>query len=82
MPDTNRDEPVSLAAAAKLFARPLGFTPSRTTIYRWVSPQGCRGVILWTFFRGGRRATTRKAILDFLSELNEGVLEFSPELVA
>ena len=81
MPGTNQDDPLSLAAAAKLFDKPLGITPSRTTIYRWVT-QGVRGVVLWTYLMGGRRATTRRAILNFLREINEGTLEFDPELIA
>ena len=53
--------------ARRLFPIP----PSLPTIHRWAM-SGCRGVVLETWFLGGRRCTNSAAVDRFLAALNTG----------
>lgn len=44
--------------------------PSLPTIHRWAMA-GCRGIVLESWFLGGRRCTNTAAVDRFLSALNQ-----------
>ncbi len=81
MSNVDLDQTVDLKMAVDLVDRALGWKPSRATIYSWTKI-GARGHILWSCTAGGRKLTTRRAILNFLGETNQGVLEFASEIFA
>jgi hypothetical protein len=54
---------VPLSEAGELFPK----APCMAALYRWSSPRGVRGRSLETTFVGGRRYTSREAVLRFLT---------------
>lgn len=62
-----RQEPMSLAAAAKAFGRIRGRVPHVSTVWRWCT-KGVRGVRLQSYVVGGTRVITAEAIDRFLAQ--------------
>ena len=78
MIDLERETLITLSEAARLLPRnPAGRRVHTSTIYRW-SKHGLRGVVLETVQAGGRRCTTRLAVLRFVSELSGLTVDGDP----
>jgi hypothetical protein len=65
-----RQEPMSLAAAARAFGRIRGRVPHVSTVWRWCT-KGVRGVRLQSYVVGGTRVITAEAIDRFLAQTSE-----------
>ncbi|KAB2944616.1 MAG: DUF1580 domain-containing protein [Phycisphaerae bacterium] len=71
MIDVTSETLISLKDVCRLLEREDGTRPHLSCVFRWVNPQrGCRGRILETVVVGGRRFTTRAALLRFVDELS------------
>jgi len=70
MIDTQTEELLSLAEAAKLLPRRrAGKRPHVSCLYRWTAG-GCRGVRLESVQVGGTRCTSREALSRFFARLS------------
>ena len=70
-----RQEPMSLAAAAKAFGRLRGRVPHVSTVWRWCT-KGVRGVRLQSYVVGGTRVITAEAIDTFLAQTSDSALQW------
>jgi hypothetical protein len=75
MIDLGNEAVLTLSHACQLpELRRNGRSPHVTTLLRWAL-RGCRGVKLETARSGGRRVTSREAVIRFLIRLNGGAPE-------
>lgn len=65
---TTHEQPMTLAAAARLFPTKNGKSVSLVSMRRWVAT-GVRGVRLGASYSGGRWWTTRDAVERFTAEV-------------
>lgn len=69
MIDIENEELISLAEAAGMVpSGRKGRSPDVKTVYLWTTA-GCRGVVLSSVQAGGRRCTSKQAVLRFIQEL-------------
>lgn len=69
MIDVGSEQLISLAEAAGLLpCGRKGRSPDVKTVYAWTT-NGCRSVVLESVQIGGRRCTTREAVLRFIAAL-------------
>ena len=67
----DKEKLVTFAQAAKLVPSRTGRTLHVTTIHRWASAAGARGVRLESVLVGGTRMTTVEAVQRFVDRLND-----------